>query len=68
MITHWVLIVFLYLNPDAIASSRPKISPIEYGAIFLTQELCERFAKNSLLSIEDVQRYVCLPRPGYKAK
>jgi hypothetical protein len=68
MITHWVLIVFLYLNPDTIASSRPKVSPIEYGAIFSTRELCERFAESSLLSIADVQRFVCLPRPGYKAK
>ncbi len=68
MITHWVLIVFLNLNQDTIASSRHKVSPIEYGAIFATQELCERFAQKSLLSIEDVQRFVCLPRPGYKAK
>ena len=68
MITHWVLIVFLYLNPDTIASSRPKVSPIEYGAIFSTQVLCERFAKKWLLSIEDVQRFSCLPRPGYKSK
>ena len=66
MLVHWVLIVFVHASVDVIASTQPDTLPLDYGAVFSTQEACESWGSDKVLSIERAESFVCLPRPAYR--
>jgi hypothetical protein len=65
MLTHWVLIIFLQLNSDTVASTSQSLVPIDYGAVFRSEQECRDWAAQKLSS-DDIRRYLCLPRPAYR--
>lgn len=66
MLVHWVLIVFIHHPSDVIASTRIDLLPLDYGAVFPSQEACESWGADKVLVTEQVESFVCLPRPAYR--
>ena len=66
MLVHWVLIVFVHSSVDVIASTQPDTLPLDYGAVFSTQEACDSWGRDKVISSDRVESFVCLPRPAYR--
>jgi hypothetical protein len=66
MLTHWVLIVFLYSSADVIASTKTMAFPVDYGAVFSTKDACDAWANEKLSDIKRIESFVCIPRPAYR--
>jgi len=66
MLVHWVLIAFVYSSGDIVASTKAETYPLDYGAVFSTQDACDRWAKEKLSDIKRIESFVCLPRPAYR--
>ena len=66
MLVHWVLIAFVYSSGDTIASTKIGTYPLDYGAVFSTQDACDGWAREKLADIKRIESFVCLPRPAYR--
>ena len=66
MLVHWVLIVFVYASVDVIASTQPDTLPLDYGAVFPSQEACDSWGRDKVISSDRVESFLCLPRPAYR--
>ena len=66
MLTHWVLIVFLYSSADVIASTKTMAFPVDYGAVFPSKEACDSWASENVVTVGRVESFLCLPRPAYR--
>ena len=66
MLVHWVLIAFVYSSSDTVASTKVNTYPLDYGAVFSTQDACYRWAREKLNDIKRIESFVCLPRPAYR--
>ena len=66
MLVHWVLIVFVHTSEDVIASTKANTLPLDYGAVFPTQEGCESWGADKIAEEERVDSFLCLPRPAYR--
>ena len=66
MLIHWVLIVFVHSSGDVIASTTIDTIPLDYGAVFPSQEACDSWGRDKVISSDRVESFVCLPRPAYR--
>lgn len=66
MLVHWVLIAFVYSSSDTVASTKINTYPLDYGAVFSTQDACHRWAREKFNDIKRIESFVCLPRPAYR--
>ncbi|MDB2412704.1 hypothetical protein N9W31_04655 [Litoricolaceae bacterium] len=66
MLVHWVLIVFVHTSEDVIASTKANTLPLDYGAVFPSQEICESWGTDKIAKEERVESFICLPRPAYR--
>ena len=66
MLVHWVLIVFVHASEDVIASTKANTLPLDYGAVFSSQEACESWGADKIAKQERVESFTCLPRPAYR--
>lgn len=66
MLTHWVLIVFIHSAANVVASTKMNVIPLDYGAVFPSQEACESWGEDKMANEELVKSFICLPRPAYR--
>ena len=66
MLGHWVLIVVVHMSEDVIASTKANTLPLDYGAVFPSQEICESWGADKIAKEERVESFICLPRPAYR--
>lgn len=66
MLVHWVLIIFVHSSADVIASTRSVTLPVDYGAVFSSQEACESWGEDKIVEEERIESFICLPRPAYR--
>ena len=66
MLVHWVLIVFVHTSEDVIASTKANTLPLEYGAVFPSQEVCESWGTDKIAKDNRVESFICLTRPSYR--
>ena len=66
MLVHWVLIAFVHASADVIASTKANTLPLDYGAVFSSQEACESWGADKIAKQERVESFICLPRPAYR--
>jgi len=49
-----------------IASTKANTLPLDYGAVFSSQEACESWGADKIAKEERVESFICLPRPAYR--